>query len=96
MNHGSAGNVRRITWRVSCSMAWPGRRLRMCHYKGAGPALTDLMGGQIDAMFRMAWAPALVTSGRLYQVSPWRATRAPGFRTFRQQRSRDQLQVSTW
>lgn len=62
-------------------------RVRMTHvpYKGAGPALTDLLGGQVDMMFATASAAAnFVDTGRLRALAvttPERSGALPGVPT---------------
>lgn len=47
-------------------------------YRGAGPALTDLMGGQVDFMFATAAAVgSLVEGGKLRAIAVTSATRSP-------------------
>lgn len=47
-------------------------------YKGAGPALTDVLGGQVDVMFATAAAVgSFVDSGRLRALAVTTATRSP-------------------
>ncbi len=47
-------------------------------YKGGGPALVDLVGGQVDAMFAtLPSAIALIRSGRLRALAVTSATRVP-------------------
>jgi tripartite-type tricarboxylate transporter receptor subunit TctC len=54
--------------------------LTMVPYKGAAPAITDLIGGQIDVMFTtVASAAALVESGRLRAIAVTSAERSPAF-----------------
>jgi tripartite-type tricarboxylate transporter receptor subunit TctC len=49
-------------------------------YKGAAPAITDLIGGQIDVMFTtVASAASLVESGRLRAIAVTSAERSPAF-----------------
>jgi tripartite-type tricarboxylate transporter receptor subunit TctC len=49
-------------------------------YKGAAPAITDLMGGQIDVMFTtVASAASLVESGQLRAIAVTSAERSPAF-----------------
>jgi tripartite-type tricarboxylate transporter receptor subunit TctC len=49
-------------------------------YRGAGPALTDLLGGQVDMMFATAAAARpLVTSGRLRALAVTTAGRSPAY-----------------
>ena len=47
-------------------------------YRGAGPALTDLLGGQVDVMFATAAAVgAMVEKGQLRALAVTTATRSP-------------------
>lgn len=47
-------------------------------YKGAGPALTDLMGGQLDAMVdQLSSSSPLIASGRLRAIAQTGAARSP-------------------
>jgi tripartite-type tricarboxylate transporter receptor subunit TctC len=49
-------------------------------YKGAAPAITDLISGQIDVMFTtVASAAALVESGQLRAIAVTSAERSPAF-----------------
>ncbi|MDE1935552.1 tripartite tricarboxylate transporter substrate binding protein [Bradyrhizobium sp.] len=49
-------------------------------YKGAAPAITDLMSGQIDVMFTtVASAASLVESGQLRAIAVTSAERSPAF-----------------
>lgn len=49
-------------------------------YKGAAPAITDLIGGQIDVMFTtVASAASLVDSGQLRALAVTSAERSPAF-----------------
>jgi tripartite-type tricarboxylate transporter receptor subunit TctC len=49
-------------------------------YRGAGPALQDLIGGQVDMMFDGLGSSALhIKSGRLRPIAVASAQRAPGF-----------------
>jgi tripartite-type tricarboxylate transporter receptor subunit TctC len=49
-------------------------------YKGAAPAITDLIGGQIDVMFTtVASAASLVGSGQLRAIAVTSAERSPAF-----------------
>lgn len=49
-------------------------------YKGAGPALTDLLGGQVDMMFGTAAAVTpLIHSGKLRALGVTTAQRSPAF-----------------
>lgn len=47
-------------------------------YRGAGPAITDLLGGQVDVMFATAAAVgSFIESGKLRAVAVTTATRSP-------------------
>ena len=49
-------------------------------YKGAAPAITDLIGGQIEVMFTtVASAASLVESGQLRAIAVTSAERSPAF-----------------
>jgi tripartite-type tricarboxylate transporter receptor subunit TctC len=49
-------------------------------YKGAAPAITDLIGGQIDVMFTtVASAASLVEGGQLRAIAVTSAERSPAF-----------------
>jgi tripartite-type tricarboxylate transporter receptor subunit TctC len=49
-------------------------------YKGAAPAITDLIGGQIDVMFTtVASAASLIESGQLRAIAVTSAERSPAF-----------------
>jgi tripartite-type tricarboxylate transporter receptor subunit TctC len=55
-------------------------KLTAVPYKGAAPAITDLIGGQIDVMFTtVASAAALVESGQLRAIAVTSAERSPAF-----------------
>jgi tripartite-type tricarboxylate transporter receptor subunit TctC len=54
--------------------------LTTVHYKGAAPAITDLIGGQIQVMFTtVASAAALIQSGQLRALAVTSAERSPAF-----------------
>jgi tripartite-type tricarboxylate transporter receptor subunit TctC len=49
-------------------------------YKGAGPALTDLMGGQVDVMFdNLPSSAGYIRAGKLRALGMTSANRDPGF-----------------
>jgi tripartite-type tricarboxylate transporter receptor subunit TctC len=55
-----------------------GAKLIHVPYKGAGPALTDVIGGQVDVMFATASAVgSLVDSGKLRALAVTTPTRSP-------------------
>src|SRR4029450_463383 len=68
-------------------------------YRGAGPALQDLMGGQVDVMFDGLGSSALhIKSGRLKGIavaSPKRASGFPDIPTSAEG-GLPEYQVSTW
>jgi len=54
--------------------------LATIHYKGAAPAITDLIGGQIQVMFTtVASAAPLIASGQLRALAVTSAERSPAF-----------------
>jgi tripartite-type tricarboxylate transporter receptor subunit TctC len=54
--------------------------LATIHYKGAAPAITDLIGGQIEVMFTtVASAASLIESGQLRALAVTSAERSPAF-----------------
>jgi tripartite-type tricarboxylate transporter receptor subunit TctC len=54
--------------------------LAAIHYKGAAPAITDLIGGQIQVMFTtVASAASLIESGQLRALAVTSAERSPAF-----------------
>jgi tripartite-type tricarboxylate transporter receptor subunit TctC len=58
-------------------------KVSMTHipYKGAGPALTDLVGGQVDMMFATAAAASpLVAGGKLRALAVTSPQRSPGWK----------------
>jgi tripartite-type tricarboxylate transporter receptor subunit TctC len=57
-----------------------GVKLTTVPYKGAAPAITDLLGGQIDVIFTtVASAASLVGAGRLRAIAVTSAERSPAF-----------------
>ena len=57
-------------------------KVKMIHipYRGAGPAITDLMGGQVDMMFATAAAASVhVDSGKLRALAVTSTERSPAF-----------------
>ena len=54
--------------------------LATIHYKGAAPAITDLIGGQIQVMFTtVSSAASLIESGQLRALAVTSAERSPAF-----------------
>jgi tripartite-type tricarboxylate transporter receptor subunit TctC len=57
-----------------------GVNLTTIHYKGAAPAITDLIGGQIQVMFTtVASAASLIAGGQLRALAVTSAERSPAF-----------------
>ena len=78
LSYGSAGNGSPQHLGVEMFKAATGANLSHVPYKGSGPAVTDLLGGQIDVMFSDI-PPALqhVKSGRLRAIAVTSARRQP-------------------
>ena len=57
-------------------------KMQLMHipYRGAGPALTDLMGGQVDMMFATAAASAQVDGGKLRALAVTSQAPSPAFK----------------
>jgi tripartite-type tricarboxylate transporter receptor subunit TctC len=71
-----AGSTNHLTAALFETMAKV--KLTHVHYKGGGPALVDLMGGHVEAMFAtVPSAVAHVRGGRLLGLMVTSATRAP-------------------
>ena len=80
MNYGSAGSgsSHHLAGELFNSLA--GTKITHGPYKGAGPALTDLMGGQIDVMFDgMGSSAGHLKGGRIKAIAVASEKRAPGF-----------------
>jgi len=80
MNYGSAGSgsSHHLAGELFNSLA--GTKITHVPYKGAGPALTDLMGGQIDVMFDgMGSSAGHIKGGRIKAIAVASEKRAPGF-----------------
>ena len=80
MNYGSAGSgsSHHLAGELFNSLA--GVKISHIPYKGAGPALTDLMGGQIDVMFDgMGSSAGHIKGGRIKAIAVASDKRAPGF-----------------
>jgi tripartite-type tricarboxylate transporter receptor subunit TctC len=78
LSYGSAGNGSPQHLGVEMFKAATGANLAHVPYKGSGPAVTDLIGGQIDVMFSDI-PPALqhVRTGRLRALAVTSAQRQP-------------------
>jgi tripartite-type tricarboxylate transporter receptor subunit TctC len=80
MNFGSAGNGSSHHLAGELFNAAAGTKIQHIPYKGAGPALTDLVGGQIDAMFDgMGSSAGHIKGGRIKAIAVASDARAPGF-----------------
>jgi len=78
MTYGSSGNGASAHLAVEMFNARAGIQTIHVPYKGSGPALTDLMGGQIDFMIdTMLSAMPFVTSGKLKALATTGKTRSP-------------------
>jgi tripartite-type tricarboxylate transporter receptor subunit TctC len=80
MNYGSAGNGSSHHLAGELFNGLAGTKIAHVPYKGAGPALTDLMGGQIDVMFDgMGSSAGHIKGGRIKAIAVASEKRAPGF-----------------
>ena len=80
MNFGSAGSGSSHHLAGELFNMLAGVKISHIPYKGAGPALTDLMGGQIDVMFDgMGSSAAHIKGGRIKAIAVASDKRAPGF-----------------
>jgi len=79
LNYGSAGNG--TSPHIAAEVFMREAKIRMNHvpYKGAGPALKDLLGGQIDLAFDPGVGLAAAKEGRLRIVAVAGPVRHPGF-----------------
>jgi tripartite-type tricarboxylate transporter receptor subunit TctC len=80
LNYGSAGNG--TSHHLAGELFKLQNKLFITHipYRGAGPALQDLLGGQIDVMFDGLGSSAQhIRSGRIKALAVASKTRAPGF-----------------
>ncbi len=98
MNFGSAGSgsSHHLAGELFNNLA--GTKITHVPYKGAGPALTDLMGGQIDAMFDgMGSSAGHIKGGRIKAIAVASEKRAPGFPNIpTAMESGVDYKVSTW
>ena len=80
LNYGSFGNG--TSPHLSVELLKVLAKLDITHvpYKGAGPAITDLLGGRLDVIFStVSSAGTYVRSGRLRPLAVTSATRAPAY-----------------
>jgi tripartite-type tricarboxylate transporter receptor subunit TctC len=98
MNYGSAGNGSSHHLAGELFNGLAGTKITHVPYKGAGPALTDLMGGQIDAMFDgMGSSAGHIKGGRIKAIAVASEKRAPGFPNIpTAMESGVNYKVSTW
>ena len=98
MNYGSAGSgsSHHLAGELFNNLA--GTKITHVPYKGAGPALTDLMGGQIDVMFDgMGSSAGHIKGGRIKAIAVASEKRAPGFPNIpTAMESGVNYKVSTW
>ena len=78
--YGTSGPYGTLHVAMEMFSAAAGIKMNAVHYRGAGPALNDLLAGQIQAM---ASAPGTlkqhVDAGKLRVLANWGAKRVPGF-----------------
>jgi tripartite-type tricarboxylate transporter receptor subunit TctC len=98
MNFGSAGNGSSHHLAGELFKAAAGVKIQHIPYKGAGPALTDLVGGQIDLMFDgMGSSAGHIKGGRIKAIAVASESRAPGFPNIPTTKELGlNYQVSTW
>ncbi|WP_336693235.1 tripartite tricarboxylate transporter substrate binding protein [Delftia acidovorans] len=78
VNFGSAGNASSQHLSGELFRMKTGAQMQHVPYKGSSPALTDLMGGQIQLMFdSMPSAMPFIASGRLRALAVTSASRSP-------------------
>jgi tripartite-type tricarboxylate transporter receptor subunit TctC len=80
LNYGSAGNGTSHHLAGELFKQQTGTFITHIPYRGAGPALQDLIAGQVDLMFDgMASSAAHIKGGRLRAIAVAADRRAPGF-----------------
>jgi len=80
MNYGSAGSGSSHHLAGELFNGLAGVKISHIPYKGAGPALIDLIGGQIDVMFDgMGSSAGHIKGGRIKAIAVASDKRAPGF-----------------
>ncbi|MDH0866852.1 tripartite tricarboxylate transporter substrate binding protein [Mitsuaria sp. GD03876] len=99
LNYGSAGNG--TSHHLAGELFKLQTRTFITHipYRGAGPALQDLMAGQVDLMFDgLGSSAAHIRGGRIKALAVASAKRAPGFPDIPSavEAGIPQYQVSTW
>ncbi len=98
MNFGSAGSGTSHHLAGELFNIIVGTKITHIPYKGAGPAMTDLIGGQIDVMFDgMGSSAAHIKGGRIKAIAVAADKRAIGFGNVpTAQESGVNYQVATW
>ena len=98
MNYGSAGNGSSHHLAGELFNGVAGTKITHVPYKGAGPALVDLIGGQIDVMFDgMGSSAGHLKGGRIKALAVASEKRAPGFPNIpTSMESGLNYKVSTW
>ncbi len=80
LNYGSAGNGTSHHLAGELFKTLTGTQLNHVPYKGAGPAMQDLIGGQVDLMFDgMATSAPQIRGGKLRPLAVTSAARSPAF-----------------
>jgi tripartite-type tricarboxylate transporter receptor subunit TctC len=80
LNYGSAGNGTSHHLAGEMFKVSTGTQLNHIPYKGAGPAMQDLLGGQVDLMFDgMGSSAPQIRGGKLQPLAVTTAARSPAF-----------------
>ena len=80
LNYASAGNGTSHHLAPELFKSMTGVQLNHVPYKGAGPAMQDLVGGQVDLMFDgMGSSAPQIRGGKLKPLAVTTATRSPAF-----------------
>jgi tripartite-type tricarboxylate transporter receptor subunit TctC len=80
LNYGSAGNGTSHHLAPELFKTMTGVQLNHVPYKGAGPAMQDLIAGQVDLMFDgMGSSAPQIRGGKLKALAVTTATRSPAF-----------------
>jgi tripartite-type tricarboxylate transporter receptor subunit TctC len=80
LNYGSAGNGTSHHLAGEMFKTATGTQLNHIPYKGAGPAMADLLGGQVDLMFDgMGTSAPQIRGNKLRPLAVTTATRSPAF-----------------
>lgn len=99
LNYGSAGNGTSHHLAPELFKSMTGVKMNHVPYKGAGPAMQDLIAGQVDIMFDgLGSSAAHIKGGRIKAIAVGSDKRAPGFAdvpTVKEAGGPD-YQVATW